>query len=114
MAAVIASAGVGFTDLTLLMAGLSRSEEGSDGLGRAALTVLALIGGGAVPLAFMPAGMLAASHVSPFKWAVLAFEGALWRGFAAREMLLPLGVLLGIGVLGFVVGALLLRRLRAA
>lgn len=113
MAAAVVCAGLGFTGLTLLMAGLSRSEEGADGLGRAALTVLALIGGGAVPLAFMPQGMLTASHASPFKWAVLAFEGALWRGFTPREMLVPLGVLLGIGVLGFAIGVVLLRRMRA-
>lgn len=113
MVAALVSASLGFTGLTLLMSGLSRSEEGADGLGRAALMVLALIGGGAVPLAFMPDGMVTASHVSPFKWAVLAFEGALWRGFGPAEMLLPCAILLVLGVLGFVSGTLLLRRSRA-
>lgn len=114
MALAILCGSLGFTGLTLLMAGLSRSEEGAGGIGRSALTVLALIGGGAVPLAFMPPAMLTASNVSPFKWAVLAFEGALWRGFTPSEMLLPLAVLLGIGVVGFVTGTLLLRRMRGA
>jgi ABC-2 type transport system permease protein len=114
MALAILCASLGFTGLTLLMAGLSRSEEGAGGIGRAALTVLALIGGGAVPLAFMPPAMLTASNVSPFKWAVLAFEGALWRGFTPAEMLPPLAVLLAIAVVGFVAGTLLLRRMRGA
>lgn len=112
MAAAIVAASTGFTGLTILMAGLSRSEEGADGLGRAALMVLAMIGGGAIPLAFMPAAMLTVSHFSPFKWALLAFEGALWRGFGPLEMLLPCGILLAVGALGFVIGAVLLRRMR--
>lgn len=114
MAVAVLCASAGFTGLTVLMAGVSRSEEGADGLGRAALMVLALIGGGAIPLAFMPAGLLTVSHVSPFKWAMLAFEGALWRGFEASQMALPCGILLALAVLGFVGGTALLRRLRVA
>jgi ABC-2 type transport system permease protein len=108
----VLAASLGFTGLTLLMAGLSRSEEGADGLGRAALIVLAMIGGGAIPLAFMPAAMLTLSHFSPFKWALLAFEGALWRGFGWAEMLLPCAILGGVAIAGFVLGTLLLRRMR--
>lgn len=114
MLAAVLCASAGFTGLTVLMAGLSRSEEGADGLGRAALMVLALIGGGAIPLAFMPPGLATASHVSPFKWAMLAFEGALWRGFDASQMMLPCGILLGMAALGFAGGTALLRRLRVA
>lgn len=114
MAVAVLCASAGFTGLTVLMAGLSRSEQGADGLGRAALMVLALIGGGAIPLAFMPAGLAAVSDISPFKWAALAFEGALWRGFDAPQMALPCGILLALAGLGFVGGTALLRRLRVA
>lgn len=112
MAVAVVAASAGFTGLTILMAGLSRSEEGADGLGRAALMVLAMIGGGAIPLAFMPEAMVTVSHFSPFKWALLAFEGALWRGFGAAEMLLPCAILVAVGVVGFVLGAVMLRRMR--
>lgn len=112
MMAAVLCAGAGFTGLTILLAGVSRSEEGSSGLRQAALMVLALIGGGAVPLAYMPDGMVTASHISPFKWALLAFEGALWRGFGWREMMLPCGILLVVAVLGFLGGTALLRRMR--
>ena len=37
-------------------------------------------------------------------WAVLGFEGAIWRGFGLGEMLLPCGVLVGVGVLAFTLG----------
>lgn len=114
MIVAVLCASAGFTGLTVLMAGLSRSEQGADGLGRAALMVLALIGGGAIPLAFMPAGLATFSDISPFKWAALAFEGALWRGFDAPQMALPCGVLLALAVLGFLGGTALLRRLRVA
>lgn len=112
MVAAVLCASVGFTGLTLLMAGLSRSEEGADGLGRAALMVLAMIGGGAIPLAFMPPVMVTISHFSPFKWALLAFEGALWRGFGWTEMLLPCAILGAVGALGFGLGTMLLQRMR--
>ena len=39
------------------------------------------------------------------KWGILALEGALWRGFSLYEMLLPCGILIGVGVVGFAIGA---------
>ncbi len=41
--------------------------------------------------------------VSPFKWAILALESALWRGFSLREMLLPCGILISVGIICFAV-----------
>jgi len=62
-----------------------------------------------VPLFVMPRWMLTVSGVSPAKWAILALEGSLWRGFSPAEMALPLGLLLGIGAAGLVVGTRLFR-----
>ncbi len=53
----------------------------------------------------MPPFMRTVSHVSPVKWAILAMEGAIWRGFSLAEMLLPCGILLAIGVVSFIVGS---------
>ena len=72
--------------------------------GNAIVLVLVMIGGGTIPLAFMPPFLRAASQASPFSWAILAIEGAVWRGFAFTEMLAPLGILLFIGALGLVLG----------
>ncbi len=69
------------------------------------LLMLAMIGGGSIPLYFMPAWMQAMSSISPFKWAILALDGAIWRPLTVQEMMLPCGVLLGFGVVGFALGA---------
>jgi ABC-type multidrug transport system permease subunit len=53
----------------------------------------------------MPKWMQAASSISPFKWAVQALDGAVWRGLTLSEMALPLGVLIAIGAVGFAIGA---------
>lgn len=104
MAFVIVVGSIGFTGLMMLIAGLSRTEGAAQGAGRAVILVLALIGGGSIPIAFMPPFMQTISSVSPFKWETLAIEGALWRGLTLTELALPLGILAGVGVLGWVVG----------
>lgn len=104
MAVVVLVGSVGFTGVMMLIAGLSRTEGAAQGAGRAVLIVLALIGGGSIPLAFMPPFMQTLSGISPFKWETLAIEGALWRGLSLAEMALPLGVLAGVGIVGWVVG----------
>ena len=69
-----------------------------------------MIGGGMIPLAFMPAWMQTVSNISPVKWGILALEGAVWRDFTLIEMFLPCGILLGIGAMAFAVGVKLLSR----
>jgi ABC-2 type transport system permease protein len=57
-----------------------------------------------IPLFVMPSWMARASNVSPAKWAVLAFEGAIWRGFSATEMFLPCAILVATGIVCFAIG----------
>jgi ABC-2 type transport system permease protein len=64
-----------------------------------------------LPLFLMPAWMATVSNFSPVKWAVLAVEGAMWRGFALADMLLPCGILLAVGAAGFVLGTRNLKRI---
>ncbi len=110
MAVAMVCSAIAFVGVTVLIAGLSRSEEGADGLGRSVLLLLALFGGGTIPIFVMPPAMAAAASISPFKWASVAIEGALWRGFTLAELALPLAVLLAFGVGGFVIGVLAMRR----
>lgn len=102
----------GLSGIAMMIAGLSKSEEAAGGLARAVLIVLAMIGGGSIPLIFMPPFMKGLSVISPFKWTTEAIEGSMWRGFTAGEMLLPWAVLAGIGVVGFGVGAMGMKRQR--
>ena len=69
----------------MLISTLGRTEQSASGAGWAILLVMAMLGGGMVPLFVMPAWMATASNVSPVKWAILALEGALWRGFTRRR-----------------------------
>ncbi len=110
MTAAIVCAAVGFVGIMAVMAGVCRTEAAAGGMGRAVILVLAMIGGGTIPVVFMPAWMQTASGISPFKWAADAVQGAMWRGLTAAEMLVPCGVLLGMGVAGYALGAALLRR----
>jgi ABC-2 type transport system permease protein len=110
---LIAAAGsiaVGFVGLMMLLAVLGRSEQSAAGIGWAVLTLLAMIGGGMVPIFLMPAWMQQAAGISPVKWAILALEGALWRDFTPAMMLQPCAILVVVGVFSFLLGATLFRR----
>ncbi len=109
MVAGVLLCGLGFTGVMMLLAGLSRTESAAQGIGRAVMLVLALIGGGSMPLFLLPKVVQTISGISPFKWATLLIEGGLWRNFSAGDMLLPGGVMVVIGVAGYAIGASLFR-----
>lgn len=93
-----------YVGMMMLFSALGKTERSAGGIGWAVLMILTMLGGGSVPLMFMPGWLRTASHFSPAKWAILAIEGALWRGFTALDMLLPCGILLGVGTVCFAVG----------
>jgi ABC-2 type transport system permease protein len=95
---------VGFTGVMMLMSVIGRSEEAVAGMSTAFLMLAAMLGGGMIPLIVMPGWMQTVSDVSPIKWAILALEGAIWRDFSLREMVLPCGILLAVGAVCFAVG----------
>jgi ABC-2 type transport system permease protein len=105
LAAAVGAIAVGFVGVMMLLSTLGRTEAAAGGIGWAVLLVFAMIGGGMVPLMAMPAWMGPLSHASPVKWAILALEGAIWRGFTPAEMAVPSAVLVGVGVAGFAVGS---------
>ncbi len=103
---------VGFVGIMMLASTFGKTEQSVAGVGWAVMMPIAMLGGGMMPLFIMPGWMVAASNYSPAKWAILALEGALWRGFTLQEMLLPCGVLLLIGSLCFALGTRILRLVR--
>lgn len=103
VAALIAP--LAFVGIMMLVASLGSNEQAAAGAGWAIMMPLAMLGGAMIPLIVMPAWMVSASHASPVKWAILAYEGAIWRGFSAQEMVLPCVVLLATGALAFAIGA---------
>lgn len=101
-----------FVGIMMLLSVLGRTEAAASGIGWAALIVMAMVGGGMIPLMFIQriAILNALSNLSPVKWSIIAIEGAVWRDFSAQQMLVPCAVLLLIGVGAFAAGAILFRR----
>jgi ABC-2 type transport system permease protein len=110
LALAIVSAAFCYTGLMMALAGFGKTEKAVSGSAAAVFMPLAMIGGGMIPLAFMPAWMQTVSNISPTKWNIVALEGAIWRGNSLVEMLLPCGVLMAIGAVGFGLGVRFLSR----
>ena len=109
LAAAIASA-YAFSGLAVGMAGFFRTEGSARSAGNAVVLILAMVGGGTIPLAFMPPFLRTASAASPFSWSIFALEGAVWRGLGWMEMAPSLLVLWCLGTAGLALANLAIRR----
>lgn len=89
---------ISFTALAMMIAALFRSGGGTDGAGRALILVLAIVGGGSIPLVFMPPILRSISVVSPFRWAIAALEGPLWRGGSIPDQFASIGSIALVGL----------------
>jgi ABC-2 type transport system permease protein len=98
------AATAGFVGFMMMISSFGKSEQAVAGAGWALLMPMAMLGGAMVPQFLMPSWMLTLSNISPIKWAILGLEGAVWRGFSASEMLLPVAVLLSFGGVCFLIG----------
>jgi ABC-2 type transport system permease protein len=104
LALAAVSAAAGFVGIMMLISVLGKTEQAAAGVGWAIMMPITMLGGGMVPLFVMPSWMATAGNISPAKWAVLAFEGAIWRDFSTAEMLVPCGILVVVGLVSFAVG----------
>lgn len=109
LALAVLCGAVCFSGLTMAFSVLGSTEGGTAGVSWGVMLPMSLLGGVMFPLFLMPQWMQVLSNVSPMKWALLALEGAVWRGFTPAEMALPCGVLVLIGVVAFSFGAARLR-----
>jgi ABC-2 type transport system permease protein len=111
LGAAMLSIATAFVGIMMLVAAIGRHEQTTSGAGWALLMPMSMIGGGMIPLFVMPPWLVSLSVISPVKWAILALEGATWRGFAATEMILPCLVLIGVGAAAFFIGTKAVRTL---
>ncbi|MDP2362109.1 MAG: ABC transporter permease [bacterium] len=102
--AAIPATAAAFTGLMLLVSVLGRTERSASGIGWSLLLVLAMLGGGMVPLFMMPEWMRVLGNASPVKWAILAFEGVLWRGFGWAELWPVCAILCAFGAAAAAIG----------
>lgn len=110
LVAAIAATAFCFTGLMMLLSTIGKTERAVAGSGWGIMMPFAMIGGGMIPLAFMPPWMQPVSNISPIKWGIVAMEGAIWRGFSFTEMLMPCAILIAIGAVAFGAGVKLLAR----
>ena len=96
--------GVAVVGIMMLFSVLGRTEAAVSGMSWAILTIMAMLGGGMIPLSALGDGMKAVSVISIFRWMIQALDGAIWRNYSFTDMLAPCGVLVAIGACGFAVG----------
>jgi ABC-2 type transport system permease protein len=97
LSVALVATSVAFTGIAMLIAAMFRSDDAAQGAGRALVLVMAIIGGGSIPLVFMPDMLRRFSGVSPFRWAVAAIEAPLWRGTPWVDQWPALLILIAIG-----------------
>lgn len=101
--AAVAS-GICFVGLMMFLASLAKTERSVAGITNAFLLMMGMLGGAMIPLFVMPGWMQSISDFSPVKWAIVAFEGAIWRNFSYGEMMTPVLILVAIGIVAFILG----------
>ena len=99
-----------FVGIMMTMAVMGKTQQSVNGIGWAINMVMAMVGGGMIPVMFMPGFMQQLSVVSPVKWSILSVEGAIWRDFSYTELVMPCGVLIGVGIAGMAIGSFILSR----
>lgn len=99
-----------FVGLMMLISTLGKTEQSAGGAGWALLMIMSMLGGGMIPLYFMPSWMRSFSNISPVKWGIYALEGAIWRNFSLTEIAAPCLILLLLGIVSFLLGVFILSR----
>jgi len=110
LALAIGSSAFCLVGIMLLLSVLGKTEPAVAGSSWGVMITMAMFGGGMIPVFVMPGWMQVASNFSPLKWTSVALEGAIWRGYSFREMLLPCGILVGVGLVAFLFGVSAVRR----
>ncbi|MBU1239298.1 ABC transporter permease, partial [Myxococcota bacterium] len=104
------SISLGFTGIMIFVSVLARTERAAESMAWAVMMILAMTGGAMIPLFIMPDWMLTISSISPVKWGIVSLEGVLWRGFSFTELLVPNGIVMGFGLVFFLLGLAVYRR----
>ncbi|MEL7472123.1 MAG: ABC transporter permease [Planctomycetota bacterium] len=106
----VLSVALGFVGLMMLLAVCGKTESAAGGVGWAVLLVLAMVGGAMAPRFLMPAWLDVVGGLSPVRWAIEAYEGAIWRGWTLSQMVWPCAKLIVMGAATFTLGARLMTR----
>lgn len=106
----ISACSLGFSGMMMFLAVLGKTEKAASGISWAILMIMAMTGGGMIPLVVMPKWMATLSEFSPIKWAVVSFEGAFWRQYNLEDLLPVTSLLLALGIVCFFIGTYVFNR----
>jgi len=107
--AAVVCIGIAVVGVMMLFSVIGRTPAAVEGASWAVVVIMAMLGGGMIPLSQMGGWLQTLSIISIYRWAIQALDGAIWRGYSFTDMLEPCGVLLAIGVAGFALGASVFR-----
>ncbi|MBN2683969.1 MAG: ABC transporter permease [Pontiellaceae bacterium] len=99
-----------FVGVMMMISTIGHTEQSVSGAGWAIMMVMSMLGGGMVPLVFMPDWLRPVSLISPVRWGIYVLEGGIWRGLSFIEILPACGLLLLIGAVSYGLGLWLMKR----
>jgi ABC-2 type transport system permease protein len=108
LSVAIAASSACFVGLMMFASVLGRTERAVAGSVWAIMMPLAMLGGSMVPQFVMPGWMQTVGSVSPVKWTIRSFEGAIWRDLPWSEMLAASGILIAMGAVLYAIGLAIL------
>ncbi len=110
LAVAVMAASYCFVGMMMLLSVFGKTERATDSAAWAVLLVLSMLGGGMVPLEFLPSWIQKAGTFSPVKWFIFVIEGALWRGLTLRQLIKPIIILVSVGTACLLSGWAIFRR----
>jgi ABC-2 type transport system permease protein len=94
----------------MLLATACSTRRQAQTVANTVILVISALGGSMVPRFFMPEALRDLGWLTPNTWALEAYSGIFWRQEPLTHLALPIGLLAGIGVLGWQAALFLARR----
>jgi ABC-2 type transport system permease protein len=109
-AIVTVAASAAAAGLALALTAASRTRRQAHAVSTIGILILSAIGGSMVPRFFMPKWIQDLGWITPNTWALEGYTRIFWRDLPLSSLAVPVGLLLAVGVGGFLVARILTRR----
>lgn len=96
--------------LAMLLAAACQTRRQAQTIANTVILVLSALGGSMVPRFFMPQMLQDIGWLTPNTWALEAYSGIFWRNESLTDVLMPMGLLLMSGLIGWWLAQILSRR----